>query len=266
MEDIQRLNPRVRVLHDTAPVSSKKRDFFEQFDVIIATDIPFSTMVGPRVLSSAHIQLLLNEYSRSHSIPFYAASLHGLIGVVFVDIIKYSYLVTREKKDSPTETILKTEIYEPLRQSIRTAYGKSLKPRQARKVSHLLPMSLGTLLQSGFLTSRALLSWMDVHKTLPTLTNLDEFYKLVEKTANSLSLPSTIVTLGKTSDFIAQVHGPDLSAMAAVVGGILAQDVLNVLAGKEPPLKNWLIFDGNSCTRSPRTRSNGQATARFLRC
>jgi hypothetical protein len=92
---------------------------------------------------------------------------------------------------------------------------------------------------------------MDVHKSLPTVTNVDEFFKLVEKTMNGLSLPSTIVTLEKTSDLIAQIQGPDLSGIAAVVGGILAQDVLNVLAGKEPPLKNWLIFDGNSCTPSP---------------
>jgi hypothetical protein len=92
---------------------------------------------------------------------------------------------------------------------------------------------------------------MDVHKTLPTVTNVDEFFTVVEKTTNRLSLPSTIVTLEKTSDFIAEIQGPDLSGIAAVVGGILAQDVLNVLAGKEPPLKNWLIFDGNSCTHSP---------------
>jgi molybdopterin/thiamine biosynthesis adenylyltransferase len=152
VEDVQRLNPRVRVLYDTAAVSSKQSAFFEQFDVIIATDIPFSTMVSFPFLPTAHIQLLVNEYSRSYNIPFYAASLHGLIGIVFVDIIKYSYLVTKQKPDSQPETILKTEIYEPLHQSISTAYGKSLKPRQARKVSHLLPLSLGTLLQSTLLT------------------------------------------------------------------------------------------------------------------
>jgi ubiquitin-like 1-activating enzyme E1 A len=107
---------------------------------------------------------------------------------------------------------------------------------------------------------------MDLHKTLPTVRNVNEFFKLVENTANGLALPSTVVTLEKTSDFIAEIQGPDLSCTAAVVGGILAQDVLNVLAGKEPPLKNWLIFDGNSCIHSPQLGSNIQATERFLRC
>jgi ubiquitin-like 1-activating enzyme E1 A len=93
---------------------------------------------------------------------------------------------------------------------------------------------------------------MGVHKTLPTVTDVNAFFKLVEKTTNGLFLPSTIVTLEKTSDFIAEIQGPDLSGVASVVGGILAQDVLNVLAGKEPPLKNWWIFDGNSCSPPPR--------------
>jgi hypothetical protein len=47
VEDVQRLNPRVRVVYDTAAVSSKQSAFFEQFDVIVATDLPFSTMVCP---------------------------------------------------------------------------------------------------------------------------------------------------------------------------------------------------------------------------
>jgi ubiquitin-like 1-activating enzyme E1 A len=89
---------------------------------------------------------------------------------------------------------------------------------------------------------------MDVHQVCPTENNVNEFFGLVERTTNTLSLPSTVVTLEKTLEFIAEIQGPDLSGVAAVVGGILAQDVLNVLAGREPPLKNWLIFDGNSCT------------------
>jgi len=104
-------------------------------------------------------QILLNEYSRTFNIPFYTASLHGLIGIVFVDLIKHSYVVTappkkkREdsarNKDLARDTNQKTETYAPLQQSMSTKYGKSLKARQARKVSHLLPLSLGALLSSN---------------------------------------------------------------------------------------------------------------------
>jgi len=158
VEDIQRLNPRVRVVYDTSTLPSKERVFFQQFDVIIATDINLSTMVAR--LPFVHLsQILLNEYSRTFNIPFYTASLHGLIGIVFVDLIKHSYVITAppkkqdkvsaKDKDSAPQTIQKSEIYAPLQESISTKYGKSLKPRQARKVSHLLPLSLGALPSSN---------------------------------------------------------------------------------------------------------------------
>jgi ubiquitin-like 1-activating enzyme E1 A len=48
-------------------------------------------------------------------------------------------------------------------------------------------------------------------------------------------------------DFIKQLEPTDLSGVAAVLGGLLSQDVLNALGGREIPVKNWLIFDGRSC-------------------
>ena len=62
-----------------------------------------------------------------------------------------------------------------------------------------------------------------------------------------LSLPSTICTPDNIRNFISQLEPSDLSSVAAVVGGILGQDVLNALGGRELPLKNWLIFDGKTC-------------------
>ena len=35
--------------------------------------------------------------------------------------------------------------------------------------------------------------------------------------------------------------------MAAFVGGMLAQDVINVLGHREQPLQNFMLFDGDTC-------------------
>jgi len=48
-------------------------------------------------------------------------------------------------------------------------------------------------------------------------------------------------------DFVKDLEPTNLSGVAAVVGGVLGQDVLNALGGKELPIKNWLIFDGRTC-------------------
>jgi hypothetical protein len=64
-------------------------------------------------------------------------------------------------------------------------------------------------------------------------------------------------------DFITQLEPRDLSGVAAVVGGILGQDVLNALGGRELPVKNWLIFDGRSCFTRFKESLTVQAKARF---
>lgn len=34
--------------------------------------------------------------------------------------------------------------------------------------------------------------------------------------------------------------------MCAIVGGMLAQDILKSLGGREPPIANFFIFDGHT--------------------
>src|SRR5271170_205508 len=93
----------------------------------------------------------------------------------------------------------------------------------------------------------ALLSWIDAKAKNPTIDDLDEFTQSVSNTVSTLSLPATICTADQLRDFVSQLVPSNLSGVAAVVGGILSQDVLNALGGRELPLKNWLLFDGGTC-------------------
>jgi hypothetical protein len=94
-----------------------------------------------------------------------------------------------------------------------------------------------------------LFSWLDSHNRCnPTPNDLDDFIQLVSEVVSRLSLPSTICTSDTVQSFVSQLEPADLSGVAAVVGGILGQDVLNALGGRELPLKNWLIFDGKTCS------------------
>jgi ubiquitin-like 1-activating enzyme E1 A len=38
----------------------------------------------------------------------------------------------------------------------------------------------------------------------------------------------------------------ELSPVCAVVGGMLAQDILKALAAREPPIANFFAFDGST--------------------
>jgi len=96
----------------------------------------------------------------------------------------------------------------------------------------------------------ALVSWIDVKGNNPTVDDLDEFSQSVDQTIVKLSLPATICTADQRQDFVSQLVHSNISGVAAVVGGILSQDVLNALGGRELPLKNWMLFDGGTCTPS----------------
>lgn len=62
-----------------------------------------------------------------------------------------------------------------------------------------------------------------------------------------IGLPSSFVTDDMAASLYTETATPtELSPVAAIVGGVLAQDILNVLAGKEPPISNWFGFDGHT--------------------
>lgn len=77
---------------------------------------------------------------------------------------------------------------------------------------------------------------------------MDIFAHQVNKTLSSLALPPDLCTPSHIEEFVAHIEPTNLSAVAAVVGGLLSQDILNTLGGREIPIKNWMIFDGRSCT------------------
>ena len=82
------------------------------------------------------------------------------------------------------------------------------------------------------------------------MNDFDKFGQIVTATTSSLSLSTTLCTPTIIQNFITQLEPSEISGVAAIVGGLLSQDVLNALGGRELPITNWLIFDGGSC-KSP---------------
>lgn len=47
------------------------------------------------------------------------------------------------------------------------------------------------------------------------------------------------------SSSIATTATHEFSPVCAIVGGMLGQDILKALGGREPPIANFFVFDGN---------------------
>jgi ubiquitin-like 1-activating enzyme E1 A len=241
------MNPRVQLHIDTENIGTKAPAFFANFDVIIATDLNFSTYTT------------INAACRIANRPFYAAGLHGFYGYVFADLISHDFVIEREKsniapppQETPTRTILnittkkesekaietvtKREVYSPLILANTSPLPDDFTriPRKRKQVTPLL-----TCL-------RALWEFQKVSDgRLPTSSrrDLELFTTLANERHLELQLdPSTL-----DSEFLRlflQNLGSELSPVAAFLGGSLAQDVINVLSAREQPLQNMLLFDG----------------------
>ncbi|KAK2744959.1 hypothetical protein FQN57_004089 [Myotisia sp. PD_48] len=243
---LRQLNPRVKLLVDTSDISTKAPDFFQQFDITIATDLDFETFAT------------VNAACRLANRPFYAAGVHGIYGFIFSDLIRHDFVIEREKSnvapatnETPTRTITsitnkkennkeiemitKRELYSPLLLANTSPLPEEFTrvPRRRKQVTPLL-----TCL-------RALWDFQRRNKKrYPTFADIPAFTTLAHERHLELKLDLGTLPAEFLRSFIQNI-GSELSPVAAFLGGSLAQDVINVLSSKEQPLQNFLFFDSD---------------------
>ncbi|KAK9467429.1 hypothetical protein V1512DRAFT_261174 [Lipomyces arxii] len=245
---IQKLNPRVSIIADTSDFRELPSEYYSKFNIIVATELQL------------HDLIKMNEFARQSSIPFYAGGSIGLYGYVFVDLLKHKFTIEREKsnfpakigpesntrsvtdvmvkKDGPKlkEVISKVESYKSLAESLKSDSLTKLRPRTQLKVSPVLPAVKA--MWEYYKTSGG-----DAKPRSPEA--LARFHNLVLEACRSLGLPAGIASPEFTASFARNI-GTELSPVAAILGGVLAQDILNCLGQREQPIQNWVVLDGNT--------------------
>jgi ubiquitin-like 1-activating enzyme E1 A len=259
---LQRLNPRVRIHIDTVDVRLKPPSFFAPYDIIIATDLDSPTLN------------IINTATRLHNRPFYAANSYGLAGFLFADLIEHTFSISRAKSNLPTvpgtaetrtrtllsvspkpgdeartELVTKRELYSTwyLASGAAQLPADILRsPRRRPGVSPLL---------SCF---RALWEFEARHAGARPVTDdhaqLAEFTRLCGDQHKALGLPGETLRSEVLRAFLQHVgvnghgkgSGSEVAPVAAVLGGQLAQDVINVLGSTQQPVQNFVVFDGEA--------------------
>ncbi|CRG88586.1 ubiquitin-like 1-activating enzyme E1 A [Talaromyces islandicus] len=244
---IRAMNPRVQLHIDTNNIRTKEPEFFEAFDITIATDLDFVTFTN------------INAACRIANRRFYAAGLHGFYGFVFADLISHDFVIEREKSNVPSqgqetptrsivsiatkrendkviELVTKREMYSPLLLANSSPLPEEF-TRIARKKRQVTPL-LSCL--------RALWEYQRTsHGKLPSFSRseLEAFTLIVNERHRELQLDISTIDSAFLRSFLENL-GCELSPVAAFLGGSLAQDVINVLSVREQPLQNLLLFDG----------------------
>ncbi|KAL4800943.1 hypothetical protein BDV19DRAFT_352385 [Aspergillus venezuelensis] len=248
VESIRSMNPNVKVYADASSVASQSPEFFGRFDVTIATELDFS------------MYNTINAACRIAGRKFYAAGLHGFYGFVFSDLISHDFVIERARpnipsatQESPTRSILnittkqengklielvtKREVYSPMLLANTSPLPEELtrNPRRKKLVTPLLSCL------------RALWEFQKGSQgRLPAGSHQDliEFTRIAREVHQELRLDITTLDETFLRTFL-QNLGSELSPVAAFLGGKLAQDVINVLGGREQPLQNLLLYDAD---------------------
>jgi ubiquitin-like 1-activating enzyme E1 A len=247
---IRKLNPRVNVIVDPSDIKTKGPDFFGQFDIVIATDLQPDTLN------------IINTATRVNRRPFYAAGVHGFYGFIFSDLIQHDYVIEREKSNVTTAIQAETRTRSVVDVKDKKENGKNFEMVTKRELySTWFLASDAAILPAEFLRSRrrlkavtpilscfrALWEFLQLQNgRLPsTSDDLKMFTVLATQKHEHLKLPSETLRSEVLRKFL-QNLGSEIAPVTAVLGGQLAQDVINVLGARQQPIQNMVIFDGDS--------------------
>lgn len=240
---IKELNPRVNLTINTNPLNLKKLEYFKRFNLIIANNLNSIDLIE------------LNEITRNLNITLHATLNHGLNGLIFndliIDVSSYSKKrmpvsrkigpisknreITSVKIEKNKET---NEIFENF--TVKSSYKKIIELKETKNLFNL------TKRQKKNLSSNLLifLSLIDLEKNNSELnfSNLKNQSDLLIKKFNLNEIDDSVYV-----KFLNQLN-TEISPVVAILGGTLAQDVINFLSKKDLPINNVLILDGDNFT------------------
>ncbi|KAK5989190.1 DNA damage tolerance protein RHC31 [Cladobotryum mycophilum] len=247
---LRKLNPRVQIHVDPEGVKAKGPSYFAGFDIVIATDL------DPDSFN------LINTATRINGKAFYAAGVHGFYGFIFSDLIEHDYVIKRDLGNVATELKQETRTRSVVDVKTKKEGSKIIEYVTKRELysTWFLASDVAVLPEEFTRSKRRLRSVSPALSCLRALwefmqieggrmpANRDDlklFTQIATQKHKALSLPSETLKPEFLRTFL-QNLGSEIAPVTAILGGQLAQDVINVLGQTQQPIQNMLIFDGNT--------------------
>eukprot|EP00099_Drosophila_melanogaster_P022661 NP_650198.1 activator of SUMO 1 [Drosophila melanogaster] len=223
------LNPMVDISADREPLKEKTSEFFGQFDVVV-------------VNGATNEELLrIDTICRDLGVKFIATDVWGTFGFYFASLQKHSYVedVIKHKVVANSEKKKKYETVSiPTQRDVDyPGYSAWLdfdvtEPSYLRKLKRNGP---------GVLLLSVLQKFRTTHKRDPSYKTREADLELLRGIRDEL-LPNSILGDEALGLIFAQI-----SPAVAVVGGVVAQEVIKVVTKLEAPHRNLFVFDPETC-------------------
>ncbi|XP_034115063.1 SUMO-activating enzyme subunit 1 [Drosophila albomicans] len=223
------LNPMVDISADTEPLKEKTADFFRQFDVVVING------------QSNEELLRIDGICRELGVRFYATDVWGMFGFYFASLQKHSYvedtfkykLISKPNEKQKFETVatpVQREVEYPAYSSwIDFDLNAATYQRKLKKDG------------PGIILLRVLQSFRSQHNRDPSYKTRDADIELLQKIRDELA-PNSALSNDALGLLFAQI-----SPAAAVVGGVVAQEVIKVVTKMEAPHRNLFLFNPETC-------------------
>ncbi|TPX37472.1 hypothetical protein SmJEL517_g00567 [Synchytrium microbalum] len=224
MERILNLNPRVKVAALAKDVGSMPEDFFAGFDFVVLSGADLATMIR------------IDNICRKHGIKFYAGVMAGFHGLFFCDLMLHSFVKEIKsgisKGDTPKISKVQREShYVALEDALTKKWGP-LSRKQTKNIA--IPLFLAFII---------VLKYQQQHGHLPTRKQDAEALPAFKNTyLESQSLEASVIKDDQLWTISAML-GRDLAPVCAIVGGILAQEIIKTMAQNDEPLNNFFVLD-----------------------
>jgi len=227
------LNPMVSVNTNSENPVDKEDAFFTQFDVIVATGCTNSFLCR------------LDKLCFQNNMKFYCGDVFGFYGYTFADLGVHEYLHEQEKKkkakegeenkSEEPETVVTKETVEFSRLEDNLAYRWDTEGPEMRKKLRGTP--------TAYFILRVYQEFLESCNRRPSLSSVENDTKQLQNlrlhVLDRLGAPPKVIP----EDFFQFGFG-ELSPVCAVVGGVLAQEVIKAISQKDAPLNNFFVYNG----------------------
>jgi len=242
LERLQQRNPMVEITADKENLEAKEKDFFSNFDVVIVTNYP------------KDVALKVNNFCRDLKIKFFAGDIFGYFGYSFMDLVKHDYVEEEVKKveagegkkpkedqpdakkakmdpeDEETKMVKKSMEFVSLDKALNVDWSSDSYAKRVRRMD------------PSYFILQILLEFQSREGCSPRSQMRKDDMKLLTSLRESIiskySLPEN-----KIPEEILPMLFSELSPVAAIVGGVLGQEVIKVISNRDAPHNNFFLYN-----------------------
>jgi len=213
----QRLNPMVQVTAESCKLEEKEDSFFTQFTVIIVTNCTKTEIMR------------LNRIARESGIKFLVSDVFGFFGWIFLDLGRHEFkseIITIGGKDPVV--VDGVSRYSPFQDLISIDWNVEqfgdLKKGKSDQVFGLL----------------VLLEFMQQQNRKPDPGKRAQDLALLLKLRDEFVKKNGLSEERIPDEFFETTFG-EVGPTAAITGGVLAQEMVKAVSGKDEPIKNLFV-------------------------